>query len=506
MGSINKNLYRYDPKTGQTTLVPIDPENPENPAEEHRVQTVYEDHSGRLWVSTVGALLQMNRLTGTFIRYPARITHIQSFAEDPSGLLWLGGKNGVARFDPENGQFSYYFSTKKDTINGRGFVEHVMVSRTGDVWMAIKEIGISRLHPQTGKFTRHHPTLPAPAGQLNDQQVTALYEDSTGVVWIGTNQGGLNRYDPATGQFTSLTTRDGLPANHVAAIINDRHGHLWISTSRGICRFNTRTKTFHNYTTNDGLPHNWFRRKVSYGLNGDLLFGSENGVVIVHPDRIYSRATFPVYITRLSVLDQNRPLTADRIELRHDENFVSFEFVALTYQSPEKNQYAYQLVGVDKNWVYCGTRHFAGYSNLAPDLYLFRVKAANSDGIWNEQWTSVTVRINPPWWATGWAYGLYVFLAVGAIWGYIRYYTNRIQQRQESEFNRREAEQLKAVDELKTRFFTNITHEFRTPLSLIIAPVEKVLQEGRFDRHLLTTVHRNAEQLLRLINQLLDLS
>ncbi|MDB5240527.1 MAG: transcriptional regulator [Spirosoma sp.] len=508
IGCANKKLYKYDPQTGQTTFVPIDPENPDNPAEAYRVETVYEDRSRRLWVSTRSALLQMNRLTGTFIRYPARITHIQTFDEDASGLLWLGGINGAARFNPKNGQFRYYFSTIKDTTDGRGFVEHVMISRTGDIWMAIKKIGISRLHPQTGKFTSYHPTLPAPAGQLNDQEVTALYEDSTGVVWIGTNQGGLNWYDPATGRVSALTTRDGLPANHVAGIINDRHGHLWISTSRGICRFNTRTKTFHNYTTNDGLPHNWFRRKVSYGLYDDLLFGNLNGVVIVHPDRIYNKATssFPVYITKFSVLDRNRPLTTDPIELQHDENFISFDFVALTYQSSEKNQYAHQLVGVDKNWVYSGTRHFAAYSTLSPGTYTFRVKAANGDGIWNEKGHSVTVIIHPPWWASWWAYGLYTLLAGGAIWGLTQAYTNRIRQRQESELNRREAQQLKTVDELKTRFFTNITHEFRTPLSLIIAPVEKLLQQNQFDRPLLTTVHRNAEQLLRLINQLLDLS
>ena len=509
MGSNYRKLYRYDPKEGRTTFIPIDSINPENPAEDHKIETVYEDRTGQVWVGTVSALLRMDRATGSFVRYPTRIRRLHSIAEDSLGWLWMGGEGGIARFNPKTGQFTYHFYHPNDITEGRGQVEYVLVSRTGHVWMAIKGKGISRLQPQTGRFTRYHPVLPAPAGQLNETHVTALYEDTDGVVWIGTNKSGLNRYDPATGRFSALTTRHGLPDNHVSAIINDRHGHLWISTTRGICRFNRKTKTFHNYTTSDGLPHNWFRSRACHGLNGDLLFGSLNGVAIVHPDRIYGMAAFPVYITRFSVLDQNRPLTADQLELRHDENFVAFEFVALAYQSSEKNQYAHQLIGVDKAWVYSGTRQFVSYTDLAPGRYTFRVKAANSDGIWNEKETAVHLLIRPPWWATWWAYSLYALLVGGAIWGCIRVYTNRVRQQQALELNRREAQQLKAVDELKTRFFSNITHEFRTPLSLIISPVEKLLQENQFDcstRRTLALVQRNAHQLLRLINQLLDLS
>ncbi len=506
IGSENQRLYRYNPTTGQKTLIPLDLTNPLNPAEEHHVQAIYEDRSRQLWVSTVSALLRMNRLTGRFVRYPTRIRQIQAIAEDTAGFLWLGGNGGIAQFNPKNGQVRYYRPTPDDTADGSCFVNCLLVSRTGDIWVTSTGKGICRLQPNTGKLIRYNPNPSAPIGQLNDNAVTALFEDSDGVVWMGTSKGGLNRFNPVTGRFSVLTTRQGLPANHVSSIISDRHGHLWISTTRGICRFNPKTETFHIYTTDDGLPYNEFMSKVAYGLNGDLLFGSLNGVAIVHPDRIYKGTTFPVFITRLGVFDQNRPLTGDRAELSHDENFISFDFVALTYVAPEKNQYAYQLVGVDKQWVYSGTRHFASYPDLAPGTYTFRVKAANRDGIWNERGATVQVIILPPWWATWWAYGLYALLAGVAIRGFFQFYTNRIKQRQELALNRREAEQLKAVDELKTRFFSNITHEFRTPLSLIISPVEKLLEKSQFDRPTLTLVHRNAEKLLRLINQLLDLS
>ncbi|CAN5361114.1 two-component regulator propeller domain-containing protein [soil metagenome] len=498
MGSNLRKLYRYDPQTGQITFIPVDPVDSQNPAEAHNIESIYEDRAGHLWVGTVSALLRMDPLTGSFIRYPTRISRLYAVDEDQSGSLWLGGMGGIARFNPKVGQFDYYFYHSKDTTDRRGQVEHLLVSRTGDIWMAIKGKGISRLHPQTGEFTRYHPVLSAPVGQLSETHVTALFEDTDGVVWIGTNKSGLNRYDPATGRFTALTSRHGLPDNHISAIINDQQGHLWISTTRGLCRFNKTTKTFHNYTTADGLPHNWFRSTAGYGLNGSLLFGSLNGVVIVHPNHIYNQATFPVYITKFTVLDQNRPLTRGRFELGHDENFIAFEFIALSYQSPEKNQYAYRLVGVDKNWVYSGNRHVVNYTDLSPGTYTFRVKAANRDGIWNEKGASISLLIRPPWWATWWAYGLYALLVGGVIWVSIRVYIQR-----------REAQQLKAVDELKTRFFSNITHEFRTPLSLIMSPVEKLLQDNQFDeppQKSLVLVQRNAHQLLRLINQLLDLA
>ncbi len=195
--------------------------------------------------------------------------------------------------------------------------------------------------------------------------------------------------------------------------------------------------------------------------------------------------------------------------LKHNENFLSFEFAALTYVLPEQNQYAYQLVGVDKHWVRNVNQRYVTYPNLNPGAYTFRVKAANSDGIWNRKEATMHFVVRPPWWATWWAYGLYALFLVSGLAGYIRFYTNRIRQKQEMELSQRDTRQLKVLDEMKSRFFSNITHEFRTPLSLIIGPVESLLKENKVDqttRHKLGLVQGNANKLLHLISQLLDLS
>ncbi|WP_332368455.1 ATP-binding protein [Spirosoma telluris] len=320
----------------------------------------------------------------------------------------------------------------------------------------------------------------------------------------------MNRFDPKTGLFSAITQQDGIRGNSVVGITSDNAGMIWFSTDKGLSKLDPRTKSIRNYELNSGLPSNDFLENAVFRKNNQLFFGSLNGAVQFNPDSIRDDTKpFPVYITKLNVLDKARPLTSNPVVLHHDENFLSFEFAALAYVLPEQNQYAYQLIGVDKNWVQNGNRHVANYTNLSPGSYTFQVKAANSDGIWSAKGASIQLVILPPWWATWWAYSIYALLVGGAIWGYIRFYTNRIRQQQELEFNRREAEQLKAVDELKTRFFSNITHELRTPLSLIISPVEKLLAGHQFDpstNQTLALVQRNANQLLRLINQLLDLS
>ena len=502
-----QTLYRTDAR--QSRPVPIAPaELGTSGRHKNDVFSLLPNGQTGVWIGTKDGLYEYDARTNRYTSYPSDMA-AQFISRGPTGTLWIGNEGGIAEFDPQTHRYTYYHYNPADT-NGLPdrFVYALLASRTGDVWVAVNGKGISRLNPRTGRFT--HYVADGRAGQLSNNEVLCFYEDTAGILWVGTNQGGLNRLDPQTGVFSAFTTRDGLPGNRVVGIEGDRGGYLWLSTSHGLCRFDPRTKAVRSYTVNDGLPSNDFLENAVFRQQDELLFGSLNGLIRVNTDSIRNDTRpFPVQITGFSVLNKSRSLTDNVISLAHNENFLAFEFAALTYVLPQQSRYAYQLVGIDKQWVASGNRRFANYTDLPPGSYRFRVKASNSDGVWNERGTSLRLIIRSPWWATGWAYGLYALLVGGIIITSARLYTSRIRQRQELALNRRQAEQLKAVDELKTRFFSNITHEFRTPLSLILSPVEKLMQEPQFDsatHQTLALVQRNAHQLLRLINQLLDLS
>ncbi len=473
------------------------------------VTSFLSDGADGLWFGTMDGLYHLDQASGRYTRYPSQIPvqfiTVQYLAGKQADQLWIGGEGGVASFNRSTHQYTYYKYKPGATggIPDRDICG-LMVSQFGEVWVLVSRLGICRLNPKTGQITRY---TAGGNGKLNTNAVLSIHEGQDGIIWIGTHLGGLNRLDWRTGLFSAITRQEGIPGSSVLGITTDKDGLLWLSTNEGLCRIDPTTRAIHRYEVADGLPSNDFKQNAVFQQPNQLVFGTENGIVQFNPSRILDDTRpFPVYITQLTVLDKPRAITDTVIRLNHDENMLSFGFAALTYAHPEQNQYAYQLVGINTNWVQQGNRHSVSYNSLLPGTYTFRVKAANSNGFWTKNIASVQVIIAPPWWATWWAYGLYALLAGGAIWGYIRFYTNRLKQRQELLFNQQQAEQLRTVDELKTRFFSNITHEFRTPLSLIIAPIDKLLQEGRFDRPMLTTVQRNAGQLLRLINQLLDLS
>ncbi|UHG93149.1 hybrid sensor histidine kinase/response regulator transcription factor [Spirosoma oryzicola] len=501
------SVYRIDASRKHASVVP--PQTLGSTAQHTNYYfSLLPDGTTGMWLGTWDGLYHYSQTTGRFTAYPSEVPG-QLLSRAPDGKIWLGGEGGIASFDPGTRQYTYY---KYDPANPTGlsdkFVYALLASRTGAIWVGINGKGISRLDPTTSRFT--HFSAGTKPNQLNSNEILTFYEDRQGIIWSGTNQSGLNRFDPQTGHFSSITTENGLPSNRVVAITGDNAGFLWLSTNKGLCRYDPRTKTVRTYDSNAGLPSNEFLENAVFNEGNRVYFGSLNGLVSFNPDSIQANdKSFPVTITDFKVKNQSRPLLDTLIQLDHDENFLSFEFAALTYTLPQQSQYAYQLVGIDKTWIPSGTRHFANYTNLSPGDYTFRVKAASNDGLWSANNAVVHLRIQSPWWATYWAYGFYLLAFGGMIWAYLRFQTDRIRQRQEIALRRSEAEQLQAVNEIKNRFFANITHEFRTPLSLIISPVEKLIQESAVNpstRQTLSLVNRNAQHLLRLINQLMDLA
>ncbi|CAN5506333.1 two-component regulator propeller domain-containing protein [soil metagenome] len=514
-----KGLYKFNPNKNQFSYLPHNSNKSKNDttsgeiSDDLSINVIKEDNSGRLWLGTYSGLYFLNQ-KGVFTHFPCKIG-IQFMDMDPSGKIWIPGgdhKNGnavMAVFDTENLKFSYTEYGINDTAGLKdGYMHGIFASSSGNIWVAAGMWGISFRDPLTGKFTHYLPNPDMP-GSMIENDLLCIYEDKNGIVWAGTRMGGLYRFDPKTGKFSNFTTYDGLISNLITSITEDEKGKLWLGTNNGLSCFDPVNKNFKNFDKNDGLPDNEFRMSASYSRNGIMYFGTGNGFVKFNPDSIQIKSgTPPVYITNIKVLENKLDLPEDRIELKYFENFISFDFTALDFNATDKIQYAYKLENFNKDWIQSDKRRYAAYTNLDPGEYVFRVKASNSDGLWNENGASLSIIIHPPWWQTGWAYIFYFILAIYLLYSFRQYTLNRERLKNDLKIRQIEADKLHQLEETRSRFFANISHEFRTPLTLILGPLEKLLsvQEENANHPLYLMMERNARRLLNLINQILDLS
>ncbi|MEZ4934603.1 MAG: ATP-binding protein [Saprospiraceae bacterium] len=343
------------------------------------------------------------------------------------------------------------------------------------------------------------------------------------IFWIGTGGGGLNRFDLETGEFSHFTKKDGLPDDVIYGILDDEAGNLWMSTNQGLSRFNPAAGIFKNYGAKDGLQDNEFNSGAYFkGRDGRLFFGGIGGFNAFLPSAVEDNIFKPpIVITDFKLANQSVNFKAEGSPLKQaisqtkdlvltwEHNIFSFEFTALDFTEPNQNKYAYLLENFNSDWQYIGTQRSATFTNIDPGEYIFRVKGTNHDGTWNEEGTSLKITILPPWWKTWWAYLGYALLLGATGYGFYKFQLNR-------KLEQAEAERLKEMDSLKTRLYTNITHEFRTPLTVILGMTEK-LAGGSWQaavserdrgtiRYGFSLIQRNGKNLLRLVNQLLDLS
>jgi signal transduction histidine kinase len=267
--------------------------------------------------------------------------------------------------------------------------------------------GLDTLDKRTLRFA-HYRHIPEDTLSLSYNSVRTLYEDRKGTLWVGTGAG-LNKFERSTGSFKRYTTRDGIESDQITGILEDDRGNLWLGTGKGVSRFDPESGMFRNFDVSDGVRIFQSREHSCYrNRSGEMYFGGVNGFVRFHPDSIKDNPYVPpIVITAFKVFDRLLPLDSaisDKhiISLTHKDNVFSFEFAALNYTSPEKNQYAYKLDGFDRDWVYCRTQRHATYTNLDGGSYVFRVKGSNNDGVWNETGISIHVIITPPFWATWW--------------------------------------------------------------------------------------------------------
>ncbi len=406
------------------------------------VNSLYEDITGALWAGTRAGLNKFNRDKESFERFinePGKQdslsnNFIVSIAEDASGILWIGTNDGLNKFNRETGCFKVYKNIPGDSSSlSQNQVMKLYTDKQGTFWIGTNLGGLNKFDPISESFK--HYNYPG-EGFMS---VNAIFEDSKGSFWVGTYFAGLCLFDRNTNIVTSFNTENGLSCNIVSNILEDDSGNLWLSTDLGLSRFDPESNTFTNFNMNDGLnltPSTGTGNTASILKNGYLLFGGNEGIVGFNPDKIKKNKYIPkVVLTDLKVFDKsirtyiNSPIKkhisiADEVNLTYRENNFSFEFAALDFRVPEKNEYAYKMEGFDKGWLYTdASKRFATYTNLDPGEYTFRVKGSNNDGVWNEKGTSIKVIINPPYWKTWWFRVLAGAAVTGVFGSSIRYIT-----------------------------------------------------------------------------------
>jgi diguanylate cyclase (GGDEF)-like protein len=513
VGTRTAGVHKANPATwafGHRTQSPSDPEG----LAARSVTGFAQDASGRVWIGTFGGGLHaLDRLTGEARRYRPRAgtvlsDRVMALAADPQGGLWVGTMDrGLARLDPATGAARHYRHDPKDagTLGADG-VMALAFDREGALWVGTYGGGLNRLDAASGRFTRFQND-PAEPRSLSSNIVTSIAEDPSGLLWVGTDGAGLNRLDPESGvavrfrhdprnaaslgsdsvfalhldgegrlwvgtrgaglavlepgpaqtAFRHVTEAQGLPNDVVYGIVPDGRGQLWLSTNNGLACLDPRTGEVKSYDVSHGLQSGEF----NFGAHlrtagGEMLFGGVNGFNAFRPERVTRNASAPPVVLT-SFLKFNRPVLGvgpvaqlPGVDLGYRDDVVTFEFAALDYAAPGRNRYAYRLEGFESEWIDLGSLRRVTYTNLPPGSFRLRVRAANSDGVWNEQGLSLPVRVEAPPWRRWWAYLGYGVLVAGLAGAFLQAQKRKL-QREERYSRRLEEEVEQRTEELAVR-------------------------------------------------------
>ncbi|MGD8815295.1 MAG: two-component regulator propeller domain-containing protein, partial [Anaerolineales bacterium] len=413
-------LDRWDRTSGEWRNYQEDPAEPTS-LTNSTVRSVYVDRGGTLWVGTEGGLDRFDPASDGFVHYGGPV--VMWMHEGPSGRFWLATKDG------------FYEKVDDQLVRiAEGWAWKIMVleDSQGIVWVGTSGDGLERFDPLSGtwQYFKHDPEVPT---SLSHDFVEAIIEEPAGMIWAATGDG-LNRYNAATRSFNHYTIADGLADDRIGGLLADDTGMLWLATNGGLSRLDPRSGQIDNYTTRDGIQSMIFWRNSYFkGSDGELFFGGDNGFNAFFPENITRNNVIPpLVISAVSVDNEiiRTDLTdGESISFSHTENYLSFDYAVLDYADPSQNQTAYQMVGLDLDWVQAGNRHHADYPNLSPGTYTFRVIGSNNDGVWNEVGASVEIRIRPPFWQTGWFIGLAIAMTLAAAYGGYRWRVNTLEAR-----------------------------------------------------------------------------
>ncbi len=536
------------------------------------ITSFLEDKQGNLWIGTDGGGLNYwNRKTGNIYTYSTKNANllsdaIQSLAYDKDGNLWISSwEGGICRFDNRNRKF-YHITTNEGLPDNN--IITFLIDHKNRIWIGCffnglvlldkkgknhkiynhtnsgllnesvrllhetkdgiiiigTDNGVFFFNPENETFdmyTKDHQD----ANSLSGNQIYAIEEQNDGTIWLGTGYG-LNRFDPEAEQFVHYYKQDGLPSNMIVGLEFDHSGNLWISSDKGLACMDVESKKIKTYSISDGLQGNQFNIHSHYCTRqNELLFGGTNGFNLFHPDSLKTNKKIPsIVFTNFQIFNEpvligdDKPLkkhinVAQVIELSYKQSVFSLDFAALSFEASELNQYAYKMEGFDEDWIYCGNKRGVTYTNLSPGEYIFRVKASNNDGIWNEEGKSIRIIINPPFWQTIWFRIIIVLSIIAVISTYHIWRVNNEKARnrllEESVEDR--TKELKALNDELESFAYSVSHDLRAPLRTITGFTE-IINQDHYDkmsddiRHYFSKISIASIRMGQLIEDLLKLT
>jgi len=497
---------RLETSSGELKHFKPDPSKPGGLSNED-VITLYQDKSGILWIGTSrGGLNRFDPRSGIFRHYrnkpgdsySLRSDWVQQVMETRQGFFLIGTNDGLQCFDRVTEKFE---SFKPLIMNSHEFLpEDISVNalfedRQGEIWIGTWLEGLYRYNPSTKQLFHYMPQRDNP-NSISSSKITSIHQDYNGIIWIGTHSGGINSFDKSKGIFTIYTTQNGMPNDVVFGILDDRQGFLWVSTMNGLLRFNPQTGNFRVYDVHDGLIHNQFNwRAFCRTKSGLMYFGGINGLIYFHPDSIrIERIAPPVAFTSFRIFNRETLLrqalnSAHEIPLRHDQNFFSIEYAALDITPQHKHRYAYQLEGIDPDWVQAGPARIAAYTDIDPGIYKFSVMACNADGVWSAP-ISLSINISPAWWMTWWFKIIIIFILLMLVFSGYKY---RIKQ-------------LLEIQRIRFGIASDLHDEIGSNLSSISVEAQLLLSSSSLDateREHLTDIGKTAKETMDAIRDII---
>ncbi len=536
IGTRGGGLNIIDPHSGKTKVL-----NTRNGLSNNAVLSINKDHGNNIWVGLDSEGIDMiESVSGKVFHFPADFENtndlsfgsVYSVCVDAFNDIWLGTSGygvihlkvlkiatGTYRLQ-EYDQLSHADDTGPVSIKSN-IVYTIVEEKPNLLWFGTRGGGIYRYNSLSKQIEAHIQASANEKTSLCNNDVLSMYIDDQ-QLWIGSS-GGLDRLflQNRPYRIDHFTQREGLPNNTIHGILKDRNENIWLSTNRGLVRYDRLKNTFKNFDSNDGLTNNEFADGAAYrsSTSGKLFFGGVDGLDIVYPDKVHIQDYFPrlaitefhVHNTVVAPGDNTNILTnhidfTDEIVLKYDQNFISFFFTTLDYWNKQKSEYRYILENFDKGWNNIGQQQSVALTNIPPGSYNLKINYTNENGDWAVVPKTIRITVTAPLWKTNWAYSFYLMMLVGLQTGIVLYIRKRTRAKKAQAIQKFKAQQLKDLNDYKLQFFTNIAHEFRTPLTLILGPAASLLQRSgnAADQKQLKTIYSNSLRLQKLIDELIQ--